>query len=217
MIGAETSCFGGQLYYDVLTQEDLDAIGSCTTLETNLWIFANITNITIPATLQTIKEQLYIRSSRVETFQAPGLRTVGLGIGSGSLQTRDCPLLASASFPQLTTVGGDFELTDSSTVHPSYLFPRLEQVNHDFIVVGNFDKLSFPNLKIVGGGVNIQSSSPSFRCPFPEIRTNGVIQGNGFICSGNIENPSWKMTGANKSADFGIVPADTSTSVMSSK
>lgn len=90
-----------------------------------------------------------------------------------------------ANNPQLTDIDG---------------FQSLQMVDGNVDLTGDFNQLSLPSLTKVGGGVNIQTSSKNFTCPIPNDRTNGVIQGKGFVCSGNITNPT-PGVGANYTAN----------------
>ena len=83
-------------------------------------------------------------------------------------------------------------------------FQSLQTVGGNIDITGDFNSLSLPSLTKVGGGLNIQSSSSSFVCPIANDRANGVIQGHGFVCSGNIAHPM-PGVGANVSANVPLV------------
>ena len=113
-----------------------------------------------------------------------------------------CQSLTALSIPSLTEIGGTFLIANNSKLRTIGEFPFLKTIGGSLDWAGSFDYASgLPLLSDVGGGVNVQSSSDSFKCPFPQIRTNGVVKGNGFICSGNISNPSSGVNGTNQTAD----------------
>ena len=59
------------------------------------------------------------------------------------------------------------------------------------------------SIQDVKGGVNVQSSSSTFECPFSQIQNNGVVKGKGFVCTGKVANPSSGVNGTNQTANSG--------------
>ena len=137
-----------------------------------------------------------------------------MGMGTSSnLSISNCSSLTTASFPQLKSIGGGFIIFNNSDLLNINGFPLLQNISGDVDLLGDFNNLSLPSLTYVGGGIDIQSSSSSFKCPFPSIRSNGVVHGQGFICAGNIENPT-SVTGLNLTA--GTKPSTAATHSSSS-
>jgi hypothetical protein len=106
------------------------------------------------------------------------------------------------SFPQLVTIGGTFLIANNTELTTIDGFDKVSTVGGSIDWTGSFNNASLPSISDVRGGVNVQSSSDTFQCPFPQIRTNGVTKGRGFICSGNILNPSGGINGTNQPADY---------------
>ena len=155
--------------------------------------------VSLPPTIQTITGGLTITAdASLKSFEANGLTVVGMGTSS-NLSISNCSSLTTASFPQLKSIGGGFNIFSNSVLLNINGFPLLQNISGDVNLLGDFNNLSLPSLAYVGGGVDIQSSSSSFKCPFPEMRSNGVVHGQGFICAGNIENPT-SVTGVNLTA-----------------
>ena len=156
--------------------------------------------------MESITGALTANGVGATSIQAAGLRTIGTVSQSGgpypdSLAILNSPFLTAASFPQLESIGKDLVLANNSDLKTVNGFPRLQQVGGNVDLTGNFNQVSLPALSSVGGGVNIQTTSGSFTCPIPEDRNNGVIHGQGFVCTGNIAHPSPGVTGANYTAD----------------
>jgi hypothetical protein len=120
--------------------------------------------------------------------------------------------LNSASFPQLTNIGGNLDFANNPQLTAINGFQSLQTVGGNIDLTGDFNQVSLPSLTNVGGGINIQTSSKNFTCPISSDRTNGVIQGKGFVCAGNITNPT-PGVGANYTAN--TFPALASPSVSS--
>jgi hypothetical protein len=116
--------------------------------------------------------------------------------------------LTKTSFPQLTEVGGTFLIANDTSLSVIGGFPNVQTVGGSIDWTGSFDNASLPSISDVRGGVNVQSSSPTFQCPFPQIRNNGVIKGKGFVCTGNVSNPSSGVNGTNQTANAGSTPSN---------
>jgi len=136
-----------------------------------------------------------VRSLRSELFHREQL--------TQSLQVIDNPLLKTISFPQLTLIRGDLVISNNIALSEINGFYLVNAVEGNIDLTGSFNAISLPLLWHVGGGVNVQTSSNTFLCPFSEIRSNGVVKGYGFICSGKIEQPVPGVNGTNQTADCG--------------
>lgn len=142
----------------------------------------------------------------VTSVSAPGLQQLGTIPSAAdqfldSLSILNSPLINNANFPAFTNIEGNLYFANNSALQNINGFPQLQEVGGNVDLTGDFNSLSLPNLDQVGGGINIQSSSSSFLCPIPNDRTNGVVQGHGFVCSGKIQHPTPGITGANYTAN----------------
>jgi hypothetical protein len=133
----------------------------------------------------------------LDYISAPALTTVG-----GALEIVNCTNLNSLEFPKLETVNGTFGfLIEGNPGLQNLSFPSLTFIGGDLNWIGAFDTISIPKLMNVTGAVNIQSSSSTFKCPIPELRTNGMVGGVGFICTGGVSDPLATINVTNLTAD----------------
>jgi hypothetical protein len=165
--------------------------------------FSNVESADITA-LTNVTDNFWFFNSSITNISAPSLINVG-----GSLSISSCQSLTDLSFSKLKVIVGDFFIANNSELQTIGGFDELNTVGGEINWTGSFDSASLPQISNVGGGINVQSSSDSFRCPFPQIRTNGVVKGKGFICSGNINDPSSSLNGINQTADAFHQPSTT--------
>jgi hypothetical protein len=196
-------------------QSDLDALSGCKTLEGTLQISTGFSgNARLPDSLQTITGGLISDFTSAISVTASSLRQLGTNpsASSQSLSIQNSMSLSGANFPQLTNIGGNLVLVNNSQLTNIDGFQSLQMVGGNIDLTGDFNQVSLPSLTNVGGGVNIQTSSKNFTCPISNDRTNGVIQGKGFVCSGNITNPT-PSVGANYTANsFNSAPSPSTSS-----
>ena len=114
------------------------------------------------------------------------------------------------SFPQLTTIGGTFLIANDTQLANISGFNNVATIGGSIDWTGSFDTASLPSISDVRGGVNVQSSSDTFQCPFSNIQNNGVVKGKGFICTGKVANPSSGVNGTNQTANSGSQPSKNS-------
>jgi hypothetical protein len=107
------------------------------------------------------------------------------------------------SFPVLQTIDGTFLIANNSQLQTINGFDKVETIGGSIDWTGSFNNASLASIQDVRGGVNVQSSSSSFQCPFPDIQNNGVVKGKGFVCTGKVTNPSSGVNGTNQTADSG--------------
>lgn len=129
-------------------------------------------------------------------ISAPNLTWTGSG-----LSFVGCNSLTKLSFPKLYQIDGTFLITDNVKLNAITGFDLVQTIGGSLDWTGDFDNASLPSISKIRGGVNVQSSSTLFRCPFPQIRNNGVIKGKGFICTGGVSNPMPGINGTNQTAD----------------
>ena len=172
----------------------------------------------VPDTIQAITGGFMASGTAVTAVSAPGVQTVGSASTSAnsqnSLSILNNALVSNVNFPSLTSIAGNLEFANNPDINSIDGFGQLASVGGNVDLTGTFSSVSLPNLNNVGGGVNIQSSNAGFACPIGADRTNGVIKGNGFVCAGNIKNPTPGVTGANFTANT-FPPSSTSEGLLS--
>jgi hypothetical protein len=170
-----------------------------------LWLDSNLSSLNLPS-LEVVGQKLELVASSLTSISLPALTKAlwfnlsgnpalssasfpNLTTVDESFSVANNPSLTTLSFPKLSTINGDFDINNNSAVLNIDGFPSVSTVGWDLDWTGSFDNASLPSLSFVGGRVNIQSSSEMLQCPIPDLRTNGVVKGEGFICSGRIPNP----------------------------
>ena len=170
-----------------------------------LWLDSNLSSLNLPS-LEVVGRKMELVTSSLRSILLPALTKVlsfnlsgNPALKSASFPTlttvdesfslSNNPSLSVLSFPKLATINGDFDIQNNSELLDIRGFPLVSTVGWDLDWTGCFDNGSLPSLSFVGGRVNIQSSSRVFQCPIPQLRTNGMVKGEGFVCSGRIPNP----------------------------
>jgi len=159
--------------------------------------FRNIQSISFNA-LANVTSNLGFFDSLVPSVSAPNLTTI-----ESSLSFVNCSALTNLSFPQLTTIGGTFLIANNTALTTIGGFNQVSTVGGSIDWTGSFDNASLPAITDVRGGVNVQTSSSTFQCPFSNIQNNGVVKGKGFVCTGKVANPSSGVNGTNQTANSG--------------
>jgi hypothetical protein len=161
--------------------------------------FRNIQSISFAA-LSNVSSNLGFFSSSMTSVSAPNLTDVG-----SSLSFVNCSSLDNLTFPSLTTIGGTFLIANNTALKDVGGFDKVDTIGGSIDWTGTFDNASLPSISDVRGGVNVQSSSDTFKCPFSDIQNNGVVKGQGFVCTGKVSNPSSGVNGTNVTANSGSV------------
>jgi hypothetical protein len=151
--------------------------------------FNNLTNVT---------SNLGFFDSSMTSIAAPNLTVV-----ESSLSFVNCSQLTNMSFPKLTEIGGTFLIANNTDLTDITGFDEVQTIGGSIDWTGSFDNASLPAINDIRGGVNVQSSSQTFQCPFPQIQNNGVVKGKGFVCTGKVANPSSGVNGTNQTANSG--------------
>ena len=159
--------------------------------------FRNIQSISFDG-LANVTSNLGFFDTTLPSVSAPNLTSIG-----SSLSFVNCTSLTNMSFPQLTTIGGTFLIANNTELTTISGFDKVSTVGGSIDWTGSFDNASLPSISDVRGGVNVQSSSQTFQCPFSSIQNNGVVKGKGFICTGKVANPSSGVNGTNQTANSG--------------
>jgi hypothetical protein len=191
------------------SQGDLNGLAGCTTFQGTLQLGSGFSgSAAIPDSIQALTGGFTASGvNGLTSVSASGIQSMG-SIGSSSstansLQIQNNADLSSVQFPSLTSLGGSLQFAANPDLNAINGFNQLTNVGGNVDLTGNFQSVSLPDLDSVGGGINIQSTNPAFQCPsnIGEDRTNGVVKGKGFVCAGNIKNPTPGVTGANYTAN----------------
>jgi hypothetical protein len=166
--------------------------------------FRNIQSISFN-NLNNVSSNLGFFTTSLTAISAPNLTLIG-----SSLSFVNCSSLTNLSFPQLQTIDGTFLIANNSALKTIAGFDKVSVVGGSIDWTGSFDNASLPAISDVRGGVNVQSSSSSFQCPFPEIQNNGVVKGKGFVCTGKVSNPTSGVNGSNQTANSGTTGGSSS-------
>src|SRR5271156_3484973 len=210
----------------IATQSDIDGIAGCTTIdgELQIWLFGHDSNsavvppvnFTLPAGLQTVTgvfQILVFGNAQTTSLTAPGLVTIGLDLQITNSNTS----LMTLSFPQLKSIGGQFDYNILNDNIASVAgFPALETIIGALdIDGGNFTTVDLPSLNYIGQGVFISSSNPDFQCPENIAKVGSesesenpgitvVIEGpNGSVCANQPGGSSVQPSSAASSTGTG--------------
>jgi len=167
--------------------------------------FGNMDGVNIKV-LQNTSDHLTFGNASLTNISAPELISVGRDLEIGN-----CIDLTTLYFPKLQTISRNFLIEGNPSLEMISGFPSLTTIGGDLDWTGAFNNASsLPQLKSIGGALNVQSSSRELRCPFPQLRTNGVIHGHGFVCTGGVTDPDSIINGINVTAD-NLTPAANNT------
>ena len=107
--------------------------------------------------------------------------------------------LTNCSTPNLKTIGGALFIANN-TEYDNIQFNSVKTVGGAVDITGDFNNLSMTSLSQVKGGLNVQSSSQNFTCPFDNLRSSGAILGDSFVCTGRVV-PQTGTNGTNITAN----------------
>ena len=110
--------------------------------------------------------------------------------------------LNNVTAPQLKSVGGTLLIANNSNYN-DIEFNTVTDVGGSVDWTGTFSKASLSSITTIRGGLNVQTTANNFTCPFDSLRSNGVVQGNTFVCTGNITAPKVGTNGTNVTANSG--------------
>ncbi|KAH8672671.1 hypothetical protein BGZ60DRAFT_429990 [Tricladium varicosporioides] len=120
-------------------------------------VFINTTGIDVPV-LTTIRNSMSVASNYFTLFSAPRLQSI-----NNSVEFQNNSKMIDLSVPMLKSIGGDISIFMNSALQQISGFQSLEKVGSALAVSGNFSSMTFPSLKNVTFGVNIQTSR-QFNC-----------------------------------------------------
>ncbi|EPY52134.1 GPI anchored cell surface protein [Schizosaccharomyces cryophilus OY26] len=133
--------------------------------------------------LKTVEGFLGFLNSTMKEVSCPNMTRIGQSlffVGNTNLD--------SINFKQLETIGGTFMIFNNQELKKIKGFEKLRTVSGSIDFSGDLAEVDLPSLRDVKGGLNLQSSSDQFSCPFRQ--SDGVIKGKSFVCRGNVENPT---------------------------
>ncbi|KAF5101954.1 hypothetical protein D0Z00_000609 [Geotrichum galactomycetum] len=175
---------------------DFSSTGSNVQVSFPSLVWAN--NITVRDTnsvslpkLSKINSTLSFTNNTVQSISLPNLEEVG-----GSVAIVSNSQLTNASFPALESIGGAFMIVNNTKL-PSILgFPVLNTIGGAIDFVGSFDNATLPELSVVRGGVDIESTSEEFNCSsWNQAQKDSVIRGDSYQCKGASVSTSVAITG----------------------
>lgn len=143
------------------------------------------TSVSLP-NVSTINSTLSFTNNSVETISLPKLKEVG-----GSLALVSNSQLTKVSFPKLHEIGGAFQVANNTNLISIMGFPNLTSVGGAIDFIGDFEEAEVPDLSVVRGGVNIDSSSDNFNCSsWNSAQEDSVIRGDSYQCKGGVISTS---------------------------
>jgi len=153
--------------------------------------FRSCGSVLLPS-LTTVNGSLGFFENTFESFKAPGLTAVGTGINGGGVTFANNDDLKNVTMPELKTINGALRFVNVSAVEEITGFPKLSFVRGSIDLSGEFSKVTFPALKTVKGGFNLQTTA-EFDCKDFDKLESSVVQGK-YVCSGAVTNPGTEGT-----------------------
>jgi len=154
----------------------------------NLGFYQNSFTVIVLPNLTSVESSfVFANNTQLNNVTAPQLKNVG-----GTLAIANNTAYYDISYNAVTTIGGSVDWT------------------------GDFYLASMSNIESIHGGLNVQTTATNFTCPFTALRSNGVVQGNTFVCTGNLSTPTAGTNGTNVTANSGGSNATNSTGSTSS-
>ncbi|KAF7114360.1 hypothetical protein CNMCM5793_008312 [Aspergillus hiratsukae] len=145
--------------------------------------FRNVSAVSVPS-LHNLTGQLGFWGDSFTSFSAPNLTETGDLVFSANTK------LTNISMPALETVNGGFLITRNDELSHIDL-PSLQTVTGAVDFSGKFDEVSMPNLELVRGQFNLQSTG-NFSCTsFDNAKKEQVIRGT-YKCKAAEANPTTK-------------------------
>ena len=177
--------------------DDLSSIQNCTIILGSVFVQAPGDALVFPPSLHTVTGGFVCNASGLtsspSTIRATGLNTVlsspnetSALSGQGMVIT-NYPALTSIEFPNLTTIGSNFVLTENPKLQVINGINSMAQIYGNLKILGNFSTLQLPNLTTIRGDVDIESSATDFVCPISSIKDQVTAQGHSFVCTGQSE------------------------------
>jgi hypothetical protein len=171
--------------------------------------FRQVASVDLPALANVTGDLGFIQNS-FTTVNLPNLTSV-----QSSLSFVNNSQLTNVSAPMLDSIGGAFLIANNSKF-AVIDFDSVSSVGGAVDWTGTYYSVSMASLSDVKGGLNVQTTATNFTCPFSNLRTNGVVKGDTFVCSGNVSHPTVGTNGTNVTANSGSgsgsSSSDTSTS-----
>lgn len=144
----------------------------------------NASDVSIPS-LASVNGSAGFYSCNFESLIAPNLTKVGGGLALISNE-----MLSNISFPALSEVDGAVNIANNTELD-SISFPKLETVQGAVDFYGNFSDVELPEINLVKGAFNLQSTNDiSKACDhFVDLKgANNVIRGK-YTCQGKSSHP----------------------------
>lgn len=131
------------------------------------------------ANLTSTNGSLSFSSSSIEKIEISSLKSIG-----NSLTINKNSDLTEIEFSKLTSIGGALQISDNDDLSSFSGFPELKTVGGSVNINGSFDNGTFESLDRVSGGFNLRSSGDLSCEEFNELNSDGDIKGDKYYCSG---------------------------------
>ncbi|KAK2764020.1 hypothetical protein FQN54_009639 [Arachnomyces sp. PD_36] len=148
--------------------------------------FRNASSVSLPS-LESVSGGLGFYSNYMEEFQGPNLTEA-----KSFLVFIDNPNLTNVSLPELTSVGGTFQIANNTKLDKVTGVPKLEIIEGALDFSGNITEVELPALKDVQGAFNMQSSG-KLDCGKMSEFDGDVVKGD-FDCYSDVEDPGTEGT-----------------------
>jgi len=142
--------------------------------------------------LVTVNGSLGFFENTFESFAAPDLTAVGTGTEGGDVTFANNDDLKNVSMPELKTIFGTLQFVNDSAIVEIEGFPKLSSVHGSIDISGEFKNASFPSIKDVRGGFNLQTTA-EFDCTEFDPLEGSIVKGK-YVCSGVVTNPGTEGT-----------------------
>lgn len=162
--------------------------------------FRSCGSVSLPL-LQTVNGSLGFFENTFEDLATPKLTAVGTGTDGGDITFAKNDDLKNVSMPLLTTIYGTLQFVNDTSLDAIDGFPKLSSVHGSIDVSGKFDKCSFPSIKDIRGGFNLQTTA-QFDCTNFDKLQGGIVKGS-YVCSGAVTDPGTEGTTPQTNGDSG--------------
>jgi hypothetical protein len=177
-------CYRGST--SISTPGDPDSISNCYGVAGDLAVTpgSGPTSIELPSGIQYISGSLIFdgeNNAPTTSISGDSLFAVGEAVALGQVQSSNAQQISDlvnssgltiGNFPSLTHFSfASFQATyanllvENNPALSSIDMSQFKTVYRNLNLTGDFSTLSLPVLAFVGGGINVQSLSPSFQCP----------------------------------------------------
>lgn len=192
--GSETVCGATGSTTVVSNTDELSSIQNCTIILGSVFVQMPGEALVLPPSLHTVTGGFICNASGLTSspvsIKAAGLNAVlsspneTSSLSNLGMVITHYPVLTSIEFPNLTTIGSNFVLTENPKLQIINGINAVAEISGNLKIIGNFSTLQLPKLATIGGDVDIESSAADFVCPIPALKGEVSAQGHSFVCTG---------------------------------